>query len=76
MSEYEPFVEDGKILKTCADCNEDRPLDAFVVEEGETLSSVCCFCEGGHEDPRGLDLEKVPYGRRLGDGFRMMGGDE
>ena len=69
------FFQDGAILKTCRTCKEDRPINAFVVEEGEELSDVCCFCENHENAPQGLDLESRPYGERLAEGFKLLGDD-
>lgn len=67
------FVQDGQVVKTCIECNEDRQIAAFMVEEGEDLSAVCCYCENHEDASQGLDLESRPFGERLADGFEMMG---
>jgi hypothetical protein len=69
------FVQDGQIWKVCDSCQRDRPIGEFVVEEGETLSDVCCHCEGGHAGTQGLDLESRPFGERLKAGFAAMSDD-
>ena len=72
----ESFFQDGEVRKTCVKCKEDRKISAFVVEDGEDLSEVCCYCENHDGAPQGLDLEAKPFGERLADGFALMDGVE